>query len=856
MKRIVATGNSLTFNNLTANANDLALSPATNLPGVVYYDKQAPVSGTTAVGALKYAYMDSTGAWNIEVVDANYGSAACGTTLSFCVGAPNAAAGTNGVIAKIAYKSDGTPGIAYVFGASATNAAGYKQIRFAERSTSGAWTISVPFSSLADGLGANVSVTATIDPMKAVTLNFDASDRPHITFAFYSATIASSAVKYLSRSTSGIWTSNNVTTIVSGAGAISALGQGDNQHGAVLCTSGGVNYGPIVTTTEVTAAAGAGMTPRYSRCSTVNATTGACSAWVASQNLLTGCTGACMTGFTSNLGTRTDLIIDPATNKPLYGVFSTTTPATTLATILLPNTCEAAQTTVWGVPKVVGAASQGQFGFRLGASSTNWYIGYLTAATDVRVSYYNSGAWFAAGHIVETTTANTNGEGVGFAYDNNSTGGIANDKFYISYGQLTSAAAGAVGNDLKIGSGTTGELVTGGLAGTLVTEVIDNMYSTFPSSANAIPMLSAAKAPNGTIGFTYFFQDATVGSSRLYYGIRGGTTAAPVFGENIVTSHIAGGASPLFVGSYPSLTYDANSNPVIAFYNGVATEQNLNVARSFNGGASFNVAIVDKASLATANVGKYPSVATSGNAVGVAYYDVTNTGLKFARWTSAMGWRRFAIEGLTGGSCGTTTDDAGKYSKVAFTSAGLPVIAYQSNGTLRLAYAAEGLTSATYTWTCISPDPAGSNRGEGIDMVLVNDVPHIVHLDTSVGSIRYVYSSVAVTDSTFGASTFTQEVVGGSTTSPIVATPNIKITSAGTRYVTFYSVNFGAIGLFTKLSTGTSWTSEYLDAYTAGGGLTSVAGQYASLVLNSSEYPLAFYRSNENWLKYFSREPL
>jgi len=31
-------------------------------------------------------------------------------------------------------------------------------------------------------------------------------------------------------------------------------------------------------------------------------------------------------------------------------------------------------------------------------------------------------------------------------------------------------------------------------------------------------------------------------------------------------------------------------------------------------------------------------------------------------------------------------------------------------------------------------------------------------------------------------------------------------------------------------------------------------GQYASTVTNDSGGPMIFYRSNENWLKYFSRE--
>jgi hypothetical protein len=848
VSRIVSAGNSNTFNNLTANANDIALNPLTQLPSLIYYDKQQSVAGTTAVGALKYAYMDATGAWNIEVVDANFGPVACGTAGSFCVGAPNIAAGTNGVIMKLAFKSDGTPGIAYVYGASVTSVTGYKQIRFAERSTSGAWSISVAFASPATGAAPFVATQATVDPMKAVTLNFDSADRPEITFDLYTFTITSSSTNYLFRTSAGAWLSSTIMAgIVSGAGTITALGQGDNQHGAALCPSTGRL---ILTTTEVTAAAGAGMVPRYIRCSVVDPITGACTTWL-TQNLMTGCTGVCLTGYTSNIGTRSDLIVDPNTSKPLIGIYSTTTPANTLGTLLMPNTCDLAQPTgaAWGAPATVGNANQGQFGFRMGASATNFYIGFLTAGTDVRMSLFSAGSWFANGHIVETVTTNTNNEGVGFAYD------ATNDRSWVSYGSNTAGAQGAVGNDIKVATAQTTELVTGGLAGTLLSYVVDNLYSFAPAAA--VPLISSAIASNGTVGYAYFFQDALAIDSRLYYGIRGGVTTAPAFGSNIVTSHVQGGASPLFVGSYPSLAYDSSSNPVIAFYNGVVAEQNLNVARSSNGGASFDIQVVDARTSGSANIGQYPSAATSGNAIGVSYYDVTNKALKFARWTAAGGWRRFIVDGMAGtGSCAGLSGDYGKYSKLAFTSTGTPVIAYQANGALRLAYAANALTSSTYTWTCLSIDSGGANRGEGIDMVLSSDAPQIAHFDSSAGSVRYVASSVAVTAPSFASGSFSAEVVAGTgTTSNIVTIPSFKINALGTRYIAFYSANFQALALANKSPTAGAWTVEYIDQPgAAGGSYQSAAGQYASLLINTSGYPMAFYRSRENYLKYFSRE--
>ncbi len=70
----------------------------------------------------------------------------------------------------------------------------------------------------------------------------------------------------------------------------------------------------------------------------------------------------------------------------------------------------------------------------------------------------------------------------------------------------------------------------------------------------------------------------------------------------------------------------------------------------------------------------------------------------------------------------------------------------------------------------------------------------------------------------------------------------------------FYYGTEQGLGLANKSSTASSWTIETVDANSNGGTYTSQAGLYSALVLNSSEKPLCFYRSKENWLKYFSRE--
>jgi hypothetical protein len=850
VKRIVSTGPSLSFNALTGGVNDLAVNPVTKLPAMTYYDKSANIAGTVAVGALKYAYMDEYGAWNIEVVDFNTGGVACGTTLSNCIGAPNAAAGNTTSIIRMAFKTTGEPVIAYVYGGSAASAGGFKQIRYAERSsTTGKWTVSVAFSASTAALATNVAI-ATIDPMKSVTLNLDTADRPHITFAFYAQTaLANSFVKYLFRSTAGTWTSSNIISNVS-AGAIAATGQGDNQSGAVFCP---LNNQLLAVHHIVDAAAGAGK-PVFIRCTTVGAD-GGCTAW-STLNLANGCTGAtsCFSsGVTtaSNSGIRTDIAIDPATNRPIVGIYSVAAPVTTLLTVTAPLACDQAQTSTagaWGAPVNVGTALQGANGFRLSTSTTALntnYISYLTSTTSVtsNKSTGPDGAWFATGTTIETNTVAA--EGVGAAYE------ATNDVLFTSYAVLPGAAAGAIGNDIKVSYGASADITLAGAAGTFITEVVDNTMSVFPTTA--VPSISSAKASNGTVGYAYFYQDGTVGDSKLYYGIRGGTTSAPVFGQTFVTSHQEGAASPAFVGSYPSLTYDANNNPIIAYWNGAGTELNLQIARSFNGGASFAISVVDDTS---ASIGQYPSITRTGNTLGIAYYDVTNTGLKFARYTPATGWKKFAVDGMTGASCGVAGDDAGSFAKLQFNAAGKPVIVYQSNGALKVAVAAEAASGTSFTWSCVNIDNSANVRGAGIDFALDStNIPHIVHFDATAGIVRYVNcaSDVSTCVST-GTAAFTGSVLATSGITTTISTiPQIELSSSGTRYATYYSSVDQGLALATRTSSASSWTIETIDGNTSGTS-TSAAGQYSSLILNASEKPIAFYRSFENWLKYFSRE--
>lgn len=872
VRRIVTTGPTLSFNTMSGGPSSIEINPVTKLPAMAYYDRNANVAGTAITGALKYAAMDSTGNWSIEVVDANYGTGAnCGLATSFCVGAPSANPAASASFLRLAFKSDGTPAIAYAFGALTATT---KQIRFAERSASGSWSVGVAFTATA------AVAVATIEyPMKAITLNFDSSDRPHVTFHHYGATFTTgSQLKYLFRNSSGVWQpAVDIVSVASGTAAVAAVA-GANQTGAAFCPANGKL---LLMAFSMTAAA---TSDAIFIQSSTPATDGSLSFPAGSTVTVdNGCTGSTLcvaagaTGLTTgvNWGTtsavqhgRFDLSVNPS-GYLTTAYYSVANPANKLITATMASTCDnipssfsvAPAAGFLGTGLLVGSTetSPGLNGFRLATSSSDRWMSYTSnTAQEMRVSRVVTGAWFSPGLSVEGTLASLVAtESIGIAYDS------TNDLLYTSYAGLPGGAANALGNDVKVASIGGADVVSTASYPAFGVTVVDQTSAVFPTTA--VPSVSAALAPNGTVGFALLYLDATFNDIKLYYGIKGGPALAPVFGMNNVVNYLEATAAATYPGSYPSLAYDSSSNPIIAFYSSVATGQymeSLQVARSFNGGASFSVTMVDdgSATASSAGIGQYPSVAVTGTTIGVSYYDgqTANTGLKFARYTPTTGWRKYVVDGMTGatGTGCSTTDDSGKYSRLVFTSAGAPVIAYQSSGNLKLAFGTA--TSATaYTWTCATVDASADTRGSGIGLALsTSDLPHLVHLDSSNNAIRYVTCASSVTSCiTSGSGAFAADVLAfvGSVTADS-ATPHLKIASNGTRYVSFYSALEQGLILATRAAGASSWMTEAVEYDSSGASFVSGAGQYNSLILNSSSLPSVFYRSGENWLKFYSKE--
>ncbi|MFZ3231687.1 MAG: hypothetical protein WA160_15875 [Pseudobdellovibrio sp.] len=911
VKQIVSVGAGLNFNALTGSWSEMASDPITNAPAALYYDRSASVSAIA--GAMKYAYMDATGNWNVEVVDVNTPITAItntcggGAASANCIGAPNIAVPTvsQPQIYDLNFLSNGTTSTAvaaYAFGSGGAGALiTGKSIRFAVRGSTGVWAVetAVPGSSIVSLSTAAVGPQlATLEyAVKGIRMLVDSSNRVHLTFGIYAATANNSVMGYTMRTAAGVWTTPVVVTtaapsvlaFVSGAPTYAAS-TGIVQTGAAWCkyATGGTNADAsgivisMATTDNTPAASTQGF---ILKCATAN-TDGSCATWQG-LDFHAGCVGAapCITttpaatSATSSMFSRSDLAVDPTTGKIFISHLATlptpfTAPAALTSGILSTQSSAACDsglsTAAWSSVRAHPGVAQGTLGLRVAADGTNFYMASLAAAAGTSISLNKVSSalaanWAAVDQV--TIDSSTNTIGGGFLY--NATTGV----LWGSYGAFTAAAAGATGNDLKVFATYPSEIASTNLV--FNSWNVDQTNSV--SQATATPMLDAAIAPNGNVGYAYFYQEpgAAPGvNSHLYYGIRGGNVLSPVFGERLVSNSI-GGATTFTNGSHPSMAFDSVSNPVISFLNlGVAASSGfLMVARSNNGGASFSLETVDGSAVTTNNVGQFPSVQVStNNTIGISYYDfstgATGQRLKFAKREKNGSWKRFVVDGPgsagTNGCLTTATSTTGMYSKFKWTTAGLPVMVYQSQisgiKSLRMAYATESESSNTYTWTCLTLDSvaqATNVRGESIDFYLnADNKPYIIHYDATVPALRVVTCDSAVqTCAANGASAFTSErlnYVVGSVTS-LASRPGIRADSTGKIWISFHgSADYG---VFLASKTSGVWTlvPETVEASPVNASST-FTGQYGVLLMNSSNYPMLFYRGFENWIKYFSRE--
>lgn len=907
IKSIVTVGAGINFNSSTGSWSEMDLDPISKNPDIVYYDRTAIVS--PIVGALKYAKMTDSGSWKVEIVDTNAPITAItntcggGATSANCIGAPNVAVPTASQaqiydIKHFVSSGVSTAVIAYAFGSGGAGAStSGKSIRFAKRETTGIWTIETAVTGaqiLAATTGSVGAQLSTLQyPITGVRILVDDSNRVHLTFVVYASTANNSVYLYSMRSAAGTWSTPSVIStsspstlsVVSGAPTYAA-GTGLQQAGAAWCkyNSGGTSAnatGIVLSTATVDNTPAASTQGFILKCSTANAD-GSCSAWQG-LDFTSGCSGACITttpassAAASNQFSRSDLAIDPVTGYIFLGQFvaapSLTAPAviaTGILTTLSPSSCDSGlSTTAWSTVRAHPTAAQGTMGLRVAADGTKLYLASLTGAagTNISLSFLpvaHASNWVLTDQVIVDSSTNTIGGGFNF----DSTTGV----LWGSYGSLTAAGAGATGQDIKAFGAYPGDINS--TTGIVNSWFVDQTNSV--AQATAVPMLSAKVAPDGTVGYTYFYQEpGTTGpNSHLYYGFKGGPAATPLFGERMVSNSIAG-ATTFMNGLHPSLAYDSNSNPVISFLNqGIAASTGyLMIARSANKGAYFDLDRVDGSTVTTNTVGQFTSVGVSpSDTIGVSYYDystgATGQRLKFAKRQKNGAWIRYVVDGpgSTGTGCDTSISGGiGINSRFTWTSTGRPVIVYQGlvGGvkSLKLAYATEAESSATYTWNCLVLDntgQGGNTRAEGIGIFLSSsDKLYISHYDLTAGAIRLVTcDNNILTCAAGGASSFSSErlsyIIG--TPLAIASASGIFITTEGKIWISFHSTADNGLFIASKSAAGV-WSTQATTIEASPANLSSTyTGQYGVMLANDKGLPMLFYRSYENWIKFFSKQ--
>ena len=119
----------------------------------------------------------------------------------------------------------------------------------------------------------------------------------------------------------------------------------------------------------------------------------------------------------------------------------------------------------------------------------------------------------------------------------------------------------------------------------------------------------------------------------------------------------------------------------VAYFDQSDGNNNLKFGRSIDGGDIFATKTIDDASTV---IGKYPSMAISGDTIFVAYYDETNGNLKLARSSDhGDNWDIDPVD--------ENTDDVGRFASLAVDGPKVYISYYdESNGNLKFAKSIDG----------------------------------------------------------------------------------------------------------------------------------------------------------------------
>ncbi|MGC4100211.1 T9SS type A sorting domain-containing protein [Ferruginibacter sp.] len=269
------------------------------------------------------------------------------------------------------------------------------------------------------------------------------------------------------------------------------------------------------------------------------------------------------------------------------------------------------------------------------------------------------------------------------------------------------------------------------------------------------------------------------------------------------------------VGQYTSHA-TINGNPAVAYFD--VTNSDLKYIRANeNSGTSWATAVTVTSA---GGIGQFPSLTTVNGNPAIAYYDVTNGDLKYVRAND--------VNGATWGTPVTveSANTIGQYASLAVVN-GNPAIAFYdlTNGDLR--YIRSSDANGT-TWTGGMVVEGTNNVGQFSKLVVVNGNPAIAFFDVTNNDLRYIRATNA-TGSTWGTGVAveTANQVGQYCSMSIVSgNPAISFydnTNGDLRYIRSADVN------------GAAWSGGI--AVTS----TNNIGQYTSMEIVNGNPGISYY---------------
>jgi hypothetical protein len=265
---------------------------------------------------------------------------------------------------------------------------------------------------------------------------------------------------------------------------------------------------------------------------------------------------------------------------------------------------------------------------------------------------------------------------------------------------------------------------------------------------------------NTTSGFLNFAYNSVIDATGLW--------------ESLVVDNAAN-----FIGQYASMAISSNDKPMIAYYDSTNDDLKFAYSARNDGTGLWTVGTIDTGG----DVGQYASLAVMADGFpAVAYYDVTGGNLKFARNNTVNGsgtWTTTTV---------VNTDDIGQYASLATLAANVPGIAYYDVTNADLKFARNAAADGSGAWTITTIDSTGNVGQYASLVVLPSGFPAVAYYDATNGALKY-----AVNDTTDGSGTWTLTTVDD--TGDVGQYASLNVLGDGSPGIAYYDVTNSALKL-------------------------------------------------------------